>query len=321
MKVEHTEVNMFVKIVQWLVNIFLFLFCILGSYGILLGPVWLLLGLISLFNGPNNTSYTYLVVGIVLVCVGLLNGFVWTRKTTNPLSDPFDSIDSWFKRNFGHKVIKEIPDKDNVKSYSGTTNYSSVKREEKHYSGSYKTSVQPRTIEDKKQLFKDYINNEIEKISYNNTLEDKRDKEAATFIAVNNVRHSPDVIASIYNISIDKANEIEESITVDEEKKVANHISYEGRIGTKDKNKMKSLLGYRCAACGKDMSEIYGNIGHNYIELHHLVPYSEMKENETRTLTEHEFCVLCPDCHRMIHKLPDASDIDMLIRIIRLNKK
>lgn len=46
-----------------------------------------------------------------------------------------------------------------------------------------------------------------------------------------------------------------------------------------------------------------------------------MKENEIRILTDKEFCVLCPNCHRMIHKLSNAGDIDLLTRIIKLNRK
>lgn len=167
----------------------------------------------------------------------------------------------------------------------------------------------------------DYINNETQHLIKNNELTDAKDIYAAKLVATNKVNHSPQAISNIYNVSLDKAKEIEESITIQEEKKIANHTAYEGRISTADKNKLKAILGYKCSACGIDMSQIYGDIGQHYIELHHKIPYSNIKENEKRTLTEQEFCVLCPNCHRMIHKLPDASDIDLLSRIIKLNKK
>lgn len=175
--------------------------------------------------------------------------------------------------------------------------------------------------EAKEKLFNEYIEKETDRIIKDNNISDYKDKQAARMIAINNTKHSPEAMSDIWNIPVATAKEVEESISIQEEKKVANHTAYEGRISNKDKNKLKSVLGYKCEACGTDMSVIYGNLGQNYIELHHKIPYSDMKENETRTLTDREFCVLCPNCHRMIHKLPDASDINLLSRIIKLNKK
>jgi 5-methylcytosine-specific restriction protein A len=68
------------------------------------------------------------------------------------------------------------------------------------------------------------------------------------------------------------------------------------------------------------MSDIYGDIGNGYIELHHKIPYSEMVENDTRILTQSDFCVLCPNCHKMVHKLDDAGDIELLSSIVKANK-
>lgn len=177
------------------------------------------------------------------------------------------------------------------------------------------------THEVKEKLFNEYIEKETDRIIKDNNLSDYKDKQAARMIAINNTKHSPEIMSDVWNLPIATAKEVEESISIQEEKKIANHTAYEGRISNKDKNKLKSVLGYKCEACGTDMSAIYGNIGQNYIELHHKIPYSDMKENEIRILTDKEFCVLCPNCHRMIHKLPNAGDIDLLTRIIKLNRK
>ena len=139
-----------------------------------------------------------------------------------------------------------------------------------------------------------------------------KQREYTNINSTNNVSPlSNTVTYDDYKIPFNITNRIDESITVKEEKRVVNHIAYEGRISNADKKRLKALLGYKCSACGKNMAQIYGNIGQHFIELHHKIPYSEIKENEERTLTDKEFCVLCPDCHRMIHKLPDASDIDL----------
>lgn len=74
--------------------------------------------------------------------------------------------------------------------------------------------------------------------------------------------------------------------------------------------KAKELHGYKCQACGVSLNERYGAIGDGYIEAHHLVPLSTLNEGEP---TEYDialdFCVLCSNCHRMIHRTIDPSDL------------
>lgn len=238
------------------------------------------------------------------------------------LTDIDSKFDSWIENNFSHSIIKEtLETKRTNQSFSHIDTNMSEHKSNNCYSSKASVYNTQKDTYDTETKLNDYIMKETDKIIKTNNITDTKDKEAARLFAFNNIRHSPKIISDIYNMSLENAKEVEESISVKEEKKVANHIAYEGRISIKDKNKIKSLLGYKCAACGKDMSEIYGDLGHNYIELHHKIPYSDMKENETRTLTDKEFCVLCPDCHRMIHKLPNAYDIDVLERIIKLHKK
>ena len=44
---------------------------------------------------------------------------------------------------------------------------------------------------------------------------------------------------------------------------------------------------------------------------------SELKKGETRKLTKKDFAVLCSNCHRMIHKLNDSSDLEELKNLIK----
>lgn len=55
-----------------------------------------------------------------------------------------------------------------------------------------------------------------------------------------------------------------------------------------------------CEICGFSFSEKYGDIGKDFIEIHHTKPISEMKENE-RTKIE-DISLLCSNCHSMIHR-------------------
>ena len=61
------------------------------------------------------------------------------------------------------------------------------------------------------------------------------------------------------------------------------------------------IHGYRCAACDRTMEETYGELGANYVEVHHVVPLHSLQE-EVVVRPETDMVCLCPNCHRMIHR-------------------
>ena len=66
----------------------------------------------------------------------------------------------------------------------------------------------------------------------------------------------------------------------------------------------KKIHGTRCQvqACGKDLSEIYGELASGYIEAHHLTPFAKLEGRPTELDPKNDFAVVCPDCHRMLHR-------------------
>ena len=61
-----------------------------------------------------------------------------------------------------------------------------------------------------------------------------------------------------------------------------------------------SLHGFDCMACGFNFRKFYGEIGKDFIEVHHVVPLSEAGRTETNPETD--LIVLCANCHRIIHR-------------------
>lgn len=55
-----------------------------------------------------------------------------------------------------------------------------------------------------------------------------------------------------------------------------------------------------CQACGFDYREMYGRLGENYIECHHVVPVSQLTPGSRTRLQD--IVLLCSNCHRMIHR-------------------
>ncbi len=65
--------------------------------------------------------------------------------------------------------------------------------------------------------------------------------------------------------------------------------------------------GYKCECCEISYKD---KIRAAMFEVHHKVPYAV--NFETRPLEISDLAVLCANCHRMIHKMPDVSDINAL---------
>ena len=55
-----------------------------------------------------------------------------------------------------------------------------------------------------------------------------------------------------------------------------------------------------CEVCGFDFRECYSSLGDGFCEVHHRLPLSDAA-SEVKTRLE-DLAVLCPNCHRMIHR-------------------
>jgi 5-methylcytosine-specific restriction protein A len=83
-------------------------------------------------------------------------------------------------------------------------------------------------------------------------------------------------------------------------------------------NLAKKYHGLRCQACALDFQESYGSLGAGFIEAHHLRPLSSLEEGKTVAYdVAEDFAVLCANCHRMIHRMDDPSDMDGLRLILQ----
>jgi 5-methylcytosine-specific restriction enzyme A len=96
--------------------------------------------------------------------------------------------------------------------------------------------------------------------------------------------------------------------TVVETRKYAFHRKIErNRTAAKQ---AKKFHGTRCQACDLDFEERYGTIGKGFIEAHHLKPISTLEEGVAVTYdVAADFAVLCANCHRMIHRTDDPSNL------------
>jgi len=76
--------------------------------------------------------------------------------------------------------------------------------------------------------------------------------------------------------------------------------------------------GMRCQACAFEFKERYGEIGSGHIEAHHLKPIGSLNEGEVVSYDiAADFAVLCSNCHRMIHKSSDPSNLPAFRLLLR----
>lgn len=126
---------------------------------------------------------------------------------------------------------------------------------------------------------------------------------------------------NFFNSKIKSINEsVEEDeigLGVEDLTKIRTHKSIER--SSKIIKKVKKLLGYQCQACESDLTKIYGKIAENYIEAHHLKPiHLDIGSKQTRDIKD--FAVLCPNCHRMIHRSEYISDLAGFKKTLSANK-
>jgi len=75
-----------------------------------------------------------------------------------------------------------------------------------------------------------------------------------------------------------------------------------------------------CSVCGIDFEKIYGEIGKDFIHVHHIKPISEIGiEYELDPVKD--LRPICPNCHSMVHRTKSAIPIDDLIKKFKLTKK
>lgn len=83
----------------------------------------------------------------------------------------------------------------------------------------------------------------------------------------------------------------------------ARHYVYASRIERNNRNRVEAirLHGYKCQVCGFDFAEVYGELGKNYIEVHHVNPLAD-QDGEHVVNPATDLVCLCANCHRMVHR-------------------
>ncbi len=86
----------------------------------------------------------------------------------------------------------------------------------------------------------------------------------------------------------------------------------------KARQKCIEYHGTDCVICGFNFEKMFGNIGKNFIHVHHLIPLSQIHEKyEVDPLKD--LRPVCPNCHAMIHKKNPPFTIEEMKKILSIN--
>jgi 5-methylcytosine-specific restriction protein A len=79
-----------------------------------------------------------------------------------------------------------------------------------------------------------------------------------------------------------------------------------------------ALHGKICMACGFNFQEVYGDLGDDYIVVHHVIPVSVMGEDYVVD-PKNDLVSICANCHAMIHRKNPPLTLDELKRLLNKN--
>ncbi|MEA0907782.1 HNH endonuclease [Xanthomonas campestris pv. campestris] len=86
------------------------------------------------------------------------------------------------------------------------------------------------------------------------------------------------------------------------------------------RSKCLAHYGYSCAVCSFNFEIMYGELGKNYIHVHHIVPISEIKKEYVVDPIK-DLIPLCPNCHAMIHSVQPCLTVNQLRNLLNLRRK
>lgn len=87
---------------------------------------------------------------------------------------------------------------------------------------------------------------------------------------------------------------------------------------TKAREECIRIYGYKCFVCGFDFEKVYGDVAKHRIEVHHLIPLSQIRKNYSVN-PEMDMRPVCSNCHSVIHLRTPPYSIDELKQMLNNN--
>lgn len=112
-----------------------------------------------------------------------------------------------------------------------------------------------------------------------------------------------------YKNKIYRETEMNEVIKLVEGKEMEQLILRRER-NIKARDRAIELHGVSCSVCGVNFEDIYGELGKNFIEIHHIKPISNQK-GEYEINPEKDLIPVCSNCHSMLHRQINGENVSV----------
>jgi predicted HNH restriction endonuclease len=162
--------------------------------------------------------------------------------------------------------------------------------------------IKPDTLRNEKFIYGHKLNN-VEVINSNIQLNTKIVSTRTTYI---DNAEKQNELERVLKSDIIYPDEIEDNDLFEGTKKQITVNAYER--SSQARQECINEYGYKCVICNFDFENIYGEIGHNFIHVHHIKPLSEIDEKYKINPIE-DLRPVCPNCHAMLHKRKPAYGI------------
>lgn len=105
--------------------------------------------------------------------------------------------------------------------------------------------------------------------------------------------------------------------SIENRTKVTQHLIRERSKKLLDAAKIRDS--FTCQICGFNFSEVYGEIGRGFSEVHHIVPLHTLKKEIVTRLED--LITVCSNCHRILHKMDGMpEDIKRLKKMMSYSR-
>jgi 5-methylcytosine-specific restriction protein A len=82
-----------------------------------------------------------------------------------------------------------------------------------------------------------------------------------------------------------------------------------------------AIHGHRCVICGFEFGRVYGELGRNFIHVHHIVSLATLKGRPRKPNPRRDLRPICPNCHAMVHIGRQNRTIREMQRIVSATKR
>ena len=89
-------------------------------------------------------------------------------------------------------------------------------------------------------------------------------------------------------------------------------------VDRKTKQALQQTGSLACECCGFDFGETYGPGGDGFCEAHHIHPLHTLTQESISTLDD--LAIVCANCHRMLHRIPDCTPDTLRQSLTKLNE-